>query len=550
MTVHGMALGIVGAFIGMSAASAQDAIVWQRWEASLTSATTYANPFRDVTVNVTFSGPNGESVATHGFWDGGETFRIRAAFPASGRWTWRTTCSDTANDGLHGRSGTVRVSDYTGDNPLYKHGYLRPSANRRYLVHADGTPFFYLADTAWIAPLRASQADWQTYIDDRARKGFSAVQVAPASRWGGDRNVDGDLPFTTVNGKSASGSGLELWNPAYWQHYERMVEYANQQGIMFFMNGVAGPVNGMGGTKPGAAEAFARNIAGRLAGNHVIFAPNFDTNPWAVNKVDEFQAIGRVLQDAGPALVATHPNTSYEPVQKSHALAWLDISGVQSGHNGGNRERVFDRAREWVHRAYELDPVKPMINLEAFYDAENANNSQPKYQGNAKDARATAYLSVLNGSAGYGYGAYGIWNWEPDAAKPYHWKKAMSYASSDQMGFLRRFFESVDWHTLEPRPQAIRNQPGNDVADFQQKTMAFAVDAQGRRGVAYLPAGGRIELDVSVFSGPVNARWFDPVGDKWHDVAGAVANTGAHTFAPPQALSDDAVLVLERRSAP
>ncbi|MBE3068735.1 MAG: DUF4038 domain-containing protein, partial [Planctomycetes bacterium] len=29
------------------------------------------------------------------------------------------------------------------------HGDLKVSANRRFLVHADGTPFFYLADTAW-----------------------------------------------------------------------------------------------------------------------------------------------------------------------------------------------------------------------------------------------------------------------------------------------------------------------------------------------------------------------------------------------------------------
>ena len=38
---------------------------------------------------------------------------------------------------------------YAGSNPLYLHGVLVPSSNNRYLVHADGTPFYWLGDTHW-----------------------------------------------------------------------------------------------------------------------------------------------------------------------------------------------------------------------------------------------------------------------------------------------------------------------------------------------------------------------------------------------------------------
>ena len=34
----------------------------------------------------------------------------------------------------------------------WEHGKLQVSANHRYLQHADGTPFFWLGETAWLKP--------------------------------------------------------------------------------------------------------------------------------------------------------------------------------------------------------------------------------------------------------------------------------------------------------------------------------------------------------------------------------------------------------------
>ena len=42
-------------------------------------------------------------------------------------------------------SGVVRVKPYTGTNLLFLHGPLRVSANKRYLEHLDGKPFFFRA---------------------------------------------------------------------------------------------------------------------------------------------------------------------------------------------------------------------------------------------------------------------------------------------------------------------------------------------------------------------------------------------------------------------
>ena len=172
---------------------------WQRWEHELTSSRIYTNPYAEVVLGVTFSGPGNRNFRGYGFWDGGQTFRIRCAFPAPGTWHWQTECSDSLNAGLHRQSGSIIVSPYTGGNPLYQHGFLRVSDNRRYVAFGDGTPFLWIGDTAWAAPMRASSEEWEQYIADRASKHFTVIQVAPASEWAGGTRPPGPKAFHRQN---------------------------------------------------------------------------------------------------------------------------------------------------------------------------------------------------------------------------------------------------------------------------------------------------------------------------------------------------------------
>ncbi len=75
---------------------------------------------------------------------------MRYASPLSGTHRFRSEGSEARDKGLHGITGQVKVKPYKGTNPLYTHGPLRVTANRRFLEHADGTPFFWLGDTWWM----------------------------------------------------------------------------------------------------------------------------------------------------------------------------------------------------------------------------------------------------------------------------------------------------------------------------------------------------------------------------------------------------------------
>ncbi len=49
----------------------------------------------------------------------------------------------------------------------FRHGLLTVSDNKRYLAHQDGTPFFYLGDTAWELFHRLNREEVDQYLENR-----------------------------------------------------------------------------------------------------------------------------------------------------------------------------------------------------------------------------------------------------------------------------------------------------------------------------------------------------------------------------------------------
>jgi len=213
---------------------------------------------------------------------------------------------------------------------------------------------------------------------------------------------------------------------------------------------------------------------------------------------------------------------------------YLDIAAVQTGHNGGHLDWCAHHAIEWVLHPYRHEPPKPVINLEAMYEALGEKGWR------AVDARSLAWRTWLSGGMGYTYGAGdvrpkvpqgsgAIWKWVTDAEKYDYWKKALQWDSAFQMQYLHDFLAAIEWWRLEPAHDLIGSQP-EDITG----RMVLAKTAAGDLAVAYLPGNEAIEIDVSVFPQPLRARWFDPVKGVYEPVASEVANQGVRQFAPPR----------------
>ena len=126
----------------LSSANAKTYHVWEKVEIVFVAKAKYENPYTDVTVWVDLKGP-GFDKRCYGFWDGGDTFRVRVAATAPGTWTWRSG-SQPADPGLDGVSGSFTAVEWTeaqkAENPC-RRGMIRPSANGHAFQYADGTPF-------------------------------------------------------------------------------------------------------------------------------------------------------------------------------------------------------------------------------------------------------------------------------------------------------------------------------------------------------------------------------------------------------------------------
>ncbi|HYG64820.1 MAG TPA: DUF4038 domain-containing protein [Thermoanaerobaculia bacterium] len=543
-------------------AAAQDQVrEWRRWETVLTSARDYTandgNPYRDLVVEVTFQRDSPFlQVSGVGFWDGGRTFKVRAALPA-GTWRWTTSCvgatggqscggpdGSDRDQGLW-RTGSVRVLPGAGgaDVPeIYRRGFLR--AGGRTLLHGDGTPFYWLGDTAWQAPVSATREQWATYLKDRAAKGFTVVQIAPATQYEGEITSFeqiGDCPSPAIPNRCSR------WVPEFWRHVDALVEEANRAGIVVAVAGLINPV-GRGGTRkadlypaPEDAAVFARNLAARLAGNFVIFSPGFDDridiqiSPEVTTR-DSMEAVGRELEEVAPRhLVANHlagasPVSDYAVFQDQ---SWLSFQLFQSGHalnqsacgRGETRQQcAAQRARELPLGLWRLSPVRPAANGEGGY--EDPLNPEAAPPDNRFGVRQIAYSSLLSGAFGFTLGVKGIYFWD----KP---MEALDSSGSLDMQRLGGFFRAWPWAELVPAPERIL---GND-AQPQQRRMALAGTPDESLAVAYLPNNDSIAVATGTAGlgcGPDWSRlWLDPRTGESQPVDGCTEAPGRITLTRP-----------------
>ncbi len=156
---------------------------WEVFETEFRSTRTYGNPCQEVRLNVNFVSPAGHTNRVHGFWRGGTQWAVRFSPDELGPWRYTTDCSDARNSGLHHQSGTFLCTVQSLRTDLQQHGRICVSRDGRTFQHADGTPFFWTADTVWEGPRKSTRKEWIDYIQARSRQGYNVAlwRVAPGT---------------------------------------------------------------------------------------------------------------------------------------------------------------------------------------------------------------------------------------------------------------------------------------------------------------------------------------------------------------------------------
>ena len=93
-----------------------------------------------------------------------------------------------------------------------------------YLTHADGTPFFWLACTAWNGALRLTDTEWDQYLRQRVENNYTAVQFVTTQWRGCEKSSEGLVAF--------EGCGRIRVNPDFFKLIDRKIDRVNEFGLV------------------------------------------------------------------------------------------------------------------------------------------------------------------------------------------------------------------------------------------------------------------------------------------------------------------------------
>jgi hypothetical protein len=417
---------------------------------------------------------------------------------------------------------------------------LKVSDNRRFLVHVDGRPFFYLADTAWELFHRPGRADALAYLRNRAAKGFTVIQAVALAEEDGlnTPNANGDRPL--IDNDPAKP------NEPYWQHVDWVIDQAAALGMYTALLPTWGDKwNGKWGIgplifNPQNAFAYGQWIGRRYADRPIIWVMGGDRPVETDEHRQIVEAMSRGVRESvgNQQLMTFHPCGQRGSSEFVHDAPWLDLHMRQTGH-----WRNSDNYNKIAHD-YALSPTRPVIDAEPGYEDHPSHFKLDDGYLDDYDVRKSLYWSVFAGACGYTYGCHPIWAFWTSAHRiksfmRREWTEAMHLPGSGQVRHGKALIESRPvLGRIPDQAMIVSENPGGSY--HLQATR----DAEGRYAFVYTPYWNEFTLDLShLRASTLAVHWFDPRTGATTRAADAQRGV-AVTFQPPVS-GPDWVLVLD-----
>ena len=533
----------------------------QYWplEWTLPNGRSYDDPFNEIEVDLIISDPDGNEQTVPAFWSGGQSWRVRFAAGALGRHSYRVVCSDTSNTGLHGAEGAIDVVAYDGDNSLLLHGPLRVHASRRYFEHGDGTPFFWLGDTWWMALCRRLRwpDEFRELAADRIAKGFSVVQVVAG--------LYPDMQPFDERGANEAGypwkPDFTRIDPAYWDMADLRIAHLASSGLVPCIVGSWGYFMQVAG--PEVLRKHWRYLVARYGAYPVIWCIAGEAlMPYYLEQLSDVEkaAKQRELQQRWSELAAyVRSIDSYRRPLTIHPTRvgrdqvdrpeLLDLDMLQTGHSG---YASLATTVDMLEASLAREPRLPVLVGEANYEG-ILEGSREEIQ------RFLFWTCMLRGAAGHTYGANGLWQLnrreQPYGASPHgtswgdiDWQAAYQLPGSLQLGYGKRLLETVDWWLLEPHPEWVE-----PCQTPEQRIGVYAAGIPGRLRILYVPAeqvwalwSGKMKLKQLEPDVDYRAQFWDPKRGAAHQLGKIRGDAGGEYVLPKPPMFQDWVILLQQ----
>lgn len=427
---------------------------------------------------------------------------------------------------------------------------LQVSENRRFLVTADGQPFFWLGDTAWELFHRLTREEAERYLRNRADRRFTVIQAVVLAELDGLRepNPYGHVPLRSNDPTQP--------NEEYFAHVDWIVKKANERGMYVGMLPTWGDKWnlkwGVGPEifTPENARHYGEWLGRRYRDASIIWIMGGDRpiESDAHRAITRAMAEGIRAGDGGAHLITFHPPGGNGSSTWFHEEPWLDFNMRQNGHVPEFTGR-YDQTRA----DYDRTPIKAVLDGEPIYeDHPVAFEAKKLGHSISGDVRRPLYWNLFTGAFGHTYGHHSVWQmWTPER-KPINsplmpWHEAIDQPGAAQMQHARALMESRPFLTRIPDPDVLAPDPiPTNLPGAGRYRFVSTRDRDGTYAMVYAPVGRTFRVRMNVVTGPkVRAWWFNPrTGEA--TAIGSFANTGERAFTPPdKGEMVDWVLVLD-----
>ncbi len=392
-------------------------------------------------------------------------------------------------------------------NPL-----LAIDKSKHYFLDSNNKPLFWQGDTAWELFHLFSPAEANALLSERKRQGFNVIQIMAAGvfpEWGARMGID-------------FKSWEEAWinrdpskpNEKYFERVDSIVSVAASLDMILAVGVFHAQDIEKGRINIQNVRPWARWIASRYKNSsNIIWSMYPHADSLSAPFIDE-AVLGIREGDGGSHLITMHPDPSPKSSSFMHNSSWLSFNTLQTWSN-----EVINH--EMVIADYEKNPVKPVVNGEARYEAEDGTT--------AVQVRKAGYWSYMAGGF-YSYGHQDNWK------SPLTWRKWFNSDGANQMKIMGDFFRSIPWWKLVPDQSLFANGSHGDVA---------AISADGEWLLAYLTAGKNVTIKLDRLKAKqIEVSWINPLNGL-RSKKTMYSTSKQQTFTPPQDW-EDALLFIER----
>jgi hypothetical protein len=433
-------------------------------------------------------------------------------------------------------------NSWQGTSVDLKHGKLKISENKRFLIHEDGTPFFYLGDTGWELFHRLNKEETEKYLENRRAKGFTVIQAVALAELDGlnTPNAEGNKPLIDNDPLKP--------NEAYFIHVDWVIRKAAEKGIFIGLLPTWGDkVDKRWGAGPvifnkDNAFKYGQWIGKRYRDFPNIIWINGGDRDGGGDNTPVWNALAEGIKSVDKNhLMTFHPWGERSSSEWFHNSSWLDFNMCQTGHG----QRSYAIYKQIIVRDYDLKPVKPCFDGEPRYE-DHPVGWNPNVLGwfNDEDIRQALYWNLFSGSFGHTYGCHPIWQMKTPEREAIglvrnNWYDVLDLPGAWDLIHARRLFESRSFLSRVPDQSMI-------VPSYYPETDYVVATRGNGYAFVYFPTGWSAEIILDKLGAKsVTAYWYDPRKGE-SKLIDTISGTGTRKFTPPSnGRGNDWILVLD-----